>query len=178
MGCPTPCLLDAARRVLAYLHHRKHVGLRYELCPDATLRRHSDSDWATRHSTSGWVFTHGCAAISWSFKKQATMALASCEAEIVAAFEATKEAVYLRSLFAELGLPQHEPTSLSIDNKSAIDLADNPEHHQRTKHIDRRHFFVRVKVESHDTTVPFVRSADNMADFFTKPLPPRVFFPL
>eukprot|EP00965_Chrysotila_dentata_P117991 3900433-Pleurochrysis_carterae.AAC.1 len=65
-----------------------------------------------------------------------------------------------------------------MDNKSAIDLAYNPEHHQRTKHIDRRHFFVREKVEAHDITVPFVKSADNMADFFTKPLPPRVFFPL
>eukprot|EP00965_Chrysotila_dentata_P002598 84930-Pleurochrysis_carterae.AAC.1 len=65
-----------------------------------------------------------------------------------------------------------------MDNKSAIDLAYNPEHHQRTKHIDRRHFFVREKVETHDITVPFVKSADNMADFFTKPLPPRVFFQL
>eukprot|EP00965_Chrysotila_dentata_P080917 2670793-Pleurochrysis_carterae.AAC.1 len=65
-----------------------------------------------------------------------------------------------------------------MDNKSAIDLAYNPEHHQRTKHIHRRHFFVREKVESHDITVPFVKSADNMADFFTKPLPSRMFFPL
>eukprot|EP00965_Chrysotila_dentata_P163789 5407428-Pleurochrysis_carterae.AAC.1 len=121
---------------------------------------------------------HGSAAISWSSKKQPTVALSSCEAEIVAASEATKEAVYLRTLFSKLGLPQRRPTPLSMDNKSAIDLAYNPEHHQRTKHIHRRHFFVREKVESHDITVPFVRSADNMADFFTKPLPPRAFFPL
>eukprot|EP00965_Chrysotila_dentata_P029103 967711-Pleurochrysis_carterae.AAC.1 len=65
-----------------------------------------------------------------------------------------------------------------MDNKSAIDLASNPEHHQRAKHIHRRYFFVREKVESHDIMVPFVRSADIMADFFTKPLLPRAFFPL
>eukprot|EP00965_Chrysotila_dentata_P063262 2096227-Pleurochrysis_carterae.AAC.1 len=65
-----------------------------------------------------------------------------------------------------------------MDNKSAIDLAYNLEHHLRTKHIDRRLFFVCEKVESHDITEPFVPSADNMADFFTKPLPPRVLFPL
>eukprot|EP00965_Chrysotila_dentata_P120562 3987068-Pleurochrysis_carterae.AAC.1 len=64
MGCPTPSLLSAAQRVLAYLHHHRHVGLRYELCPDATVHGYSDSDWATRHSTSGWVFRHGSAAIS------------------------------------------------------------------------------------------------------------------
>eukprot|EP00965_Chrysotila_dentata_P029090 967311-Pleurochrysis_carterae.AAC.2 len=52
-----------------------------------------------------------------------------------------------------------------MDNKSAIDLAYNPEHHQRRKHIHRRYFFVRKRVESHNITVPFVRSADNMVDF-------------
>eukprot|EP00965_Chrysotila_dentata_P076378 2522719-Pleurochrysis_carterae.AAC.1 len=68
-----------------------------------------------------------------------------------------------------------------MDNKSAIALAYNPEHHQRSKHIDRRvrrHFFVRERVEEHDITVPFVNSADNLADFFTKPLPPRALFAL
>ena len=44
------------------------------------------------------------------------------------------------------------------------------------KHVERRHFFVREKVESHEITVPFVRSADNCADMFTKPLPARTFF--
>eukprot|EP00965_Chrysotila_dentata_P168794 5573881-Pleurochrysis_carterae.AAC.1 len=65
-----------------------------------------------------------------------------------------------------------------MDNMSAIDLAYNPEHHARTKHIDRRHFFVREQVESLEITVPFVNSAANMADFFTKPLPPKALFPL
>eukprot|EP00965_Chrysotila_dentata_P175383 5788659-Pleurochrysis_carterae.AAC.1 len=101
MSCPTPELLEAAHCVLAYLYYHQHVGLRYELCTNA-LRGHSDSDWAVRHSTTGWVFTHGLAAISWSSKKQASVALSSCEAEIVAASEAAKEAVYLRALFAEL----------------------------------------------------------------------------
>eukprot|EP00965_Chrysotila_dentata_P207789 6184333-Pleurochrysis_carterae.AAC.1 len=111
MGCPTPELLLADHRVLAYLHHHKHVGLRCELCPDRPVHGHTDSDWAMRHSTSGWVFMHGSAAISWSSKKQPTVALSSCEAEIVAASEATKEAIYLRTLFEELGLPQRQPTS-------------------------------------------------------------------
>eukprot|EP00965_Chrysotila_dentata_P046748 1552423-Pleurochrysis_carterae.AAC.1 len=97
------------------------------------------------------------AAISWPSKKQPSVALSSCEAEIIAASEAAKEAVYLRSLFADLGLEPCKPTSLSMDNKSAIDLAYNPEHHQRSKHIDRRHFFVRERVEEHDITVEFGR---------------------
>ena len=38
------------------------------------------------------------------------------------------------------------------------------------KHVQRRHFFVRDMVEEFEIEVPFVRTADNIADFFTKPL--------
>eukprot|EP00965_Chrysotila_dentata_P084370 2785745-Pleurochrysis_carterae.AAC.1 len=65
-----------------------------------------------------------------------------------------------------------------MDNKSTIDLAYNPEHHQRSKHIDRRHFFVRERVGAHDITIPFVCSTANLADFVTKPLTPKAFFPM
>ena len=63
-----------------------------------------------------------------------------------------------------------------MDNSAARDLSYNPEHHSRTKHIARRHFFIREKVESLELSVPFVRSTDNMADFFTKPLSAKSFF--
>ena len=175
---PTPALYSAAQRVVWYLHRHRHVGLRYESSSAARLSGYSDSDWATRHSTSGFVFQYCRAAVSWATKKQATIALSSCEAEIVAASEASKEAVYLRTFLSELGLGQPGPVSLAVDNQSAINVAYNPEHHSRVKHIERRHFFVREKVENHELCVPFVRSADNMADFFTKPLASKAFFRL
>eukprot|EP00965_Chrysotila_dentata_P260082 6213776-Pleurochrysis_carterae.AAC.2 len=143
--------MAAAQRVLMYLSHHRSIGLRFSRL-DAPVVGFSDSDWATKHSTSGYVFMYNRAAISWASKKQRSVALSSCEAEIIAASEATKEAVYLRTLLANLGVPTPGPTPLSMDNKSAIDLAYNPEHHQRSKHIDRRHFFVRERVEAHDIT--------------------------
>ena len=36
------------------------------------------------------------------------------------------------------------------------------------KHVQRRHFFVRDMVEALEIEVPFVRTDDNIADFFTK----------
>ena len=57
----------------------------------------------------------------------------------------------------------------------ARNLAYTPEHHERSKHIDRRHFYVRELVEEGRLVVPFVKSADNIADFFTKPLACSVF---
>ena len=47
-----------------------------------------------------------------------------------------------------------------------------------TKHIDRRHYFIRELVEDGTLVVPFVRSDDNLADFFTKPLRAVKFFAL
>ena len=67
------------------------------------------------------------------------------------------------------------PTVLSTDNKAARDLSYNPEHHDRSKHIARRHFFIRDMVEAKEIVVPLVSTYDNDADFFTKPLPPKRF---
>ena len=41
------------------------------------------------------------------------------------------------------GHPASCEVELKTDNKAARDLAYNPEHHERTKHIERRHFYIR-----------------------------------
>ena len=177
MAKPTPELMAAAQRVLMYLYRTRDLGLRYE-CDKANLFGMTDSDWAVKHSTSGYVFKFCQAAISWASKKQPTVALSSCEAEIMAASEATKEAVYLSRLSQELGVSDDSPLSLHCDNRSATDVAYNPEHFGRMKHVERRHFYVRECVENHLINVPFVRTDDNIADFFTKALESKRFFRL
>ena len=81
---PTPELQSAALRVLGYLYRTKHLGLRYR-ADSQPARGYSDSDWAVKHSTSGFVFMYNSAAVNWGSKKQASVALSSCEAEIMAA---------------------------------------------------------------------------------------------
>jgi hypothetical protein len=54
--------------------------------------------------------------ISWSSKRQATVALSTCEAEYMAGAEAAKEIIWLRNLLEELGYPQQGPTILRMDN--------------------------------------------------------------
>ena len=54
------------------------------------------------------------AAISWGSRKQPTIALSSCEAEIVAASEAAKEVLSLRMLLSELGFGDDSPTQLAV----------------------------------------------------------------
>ena len=78
--------------------------------------------------------------------------------------------VYFRKLVAGLGAPEASPSSLATDSQSARDVSYNPQHHDRMKHVQRRHFFVRDMVETFELEVPFVRTADNVADMFTKPM--------
>ena len=177
MSKPTDLLMTAALRVLAYLSRHKHVGLRYTPCAQP-LEGFADADWAVRHSQSGFLFRLGRAAVSWGSKKQVSVALSTCEAEIMAASEAAKEAVHLRSLYNELTQSEAGPTRLHLDCKAAIDTAYNPEHHSKLKHVQRRHFFIRQVVEDHHIIVPYVETDKNLADFFTKPLPARKFFEL
>ena len=175
MSRPTEELYESALDVLRYLHRHRDLGLRYE-SDQLPLRGLSDSDWSTHRSTTGYVFTYNSAAISWASKRQDTISLSSCEAEIVAASEAAKEGVYLANFLDELDLALSEPLELGTDNTGARDLSYNPEHHQRTKHIERRHFYIRECVENMQITVPYVNTLDNLADFFTKPLKPPQFF--
>ena len=176
MSRPSPDLYDAALRVLFYLHRHREVGLCY-VADGKPLRGMTDADWAVKHSTSGWVFQFCRAAITWGSKKQKSVALSSCESEIMAASEAAKEAVALGRFLTELGLKgTDDPVELGCDNKAAINLSYNPEHHERVKHVERRHFFIRECVENGQLTVPYVNTIDNLADFFTKPLQGDHFF--
>ena len=89
------------------------------------------------------MFNIGSGAISWSSKRQTVVALSSCEAEYMGETQATKEAIWLRSLLKEL-LGKEEPAATIIygDNQGAIALAKNPQFHARTKHITIQHHFV------------------------------------
>ena len=165
MSRPTPELLKAAERVLVYLYLHADVGLTYE--PDATdPHAASDSDWSIRRSTSGWAIMYNHAAIAWGTKSQPVIALSSTEAEIMAASIAAKDTVAVRNVSTELGFPPDGPSVQATDNKAARDLSYNPEHHERTKHIHRRHLWIRELVEDGTITVPYVRTADNFADTF------------
>ena len=64
-----------------------------------TLYGYTDADWAgsvgDRRSTSGFMFSFGSAAVTWSNKKQPTVALLSIEAEYRGAAIAACEVAWL-----------------------------------------------------------------------------------
>jgi hypothetical protein len=59
---------------------------------------------------------------------------------------------------------------LLCDNESAIKIAYNPYEHSRTKQIDIRHHFLRDQAIKRDIIISHVRTNEQLADIFTKPL--------
>ena len=62
-----------------------------------------------------------------------------------------------------------------LHNESAIKIAHNPVQHSRTKHIDIRHHFLRDHVQREDIVISHVRTEEQLADIFMKPLDEKRF---
>ena len=182
---PTEKHLSAAKRILRYLKgtsgHALHLGLQTPgdqepSPPHLHLYGYSDAncgnDIDSRKSTSGYIFFISGGPISWSSKKQSTIALSSTEAEYMALTHASKEAIWLRRFLRELDFEfqEQEPTLIFEDNQSAIALAKNPVHHARSKHIDIQYHFIRDKVETGEIELRYTPTTEMIADAMTKPL--------
>jgi hypothetical protein len=77
--------LDAVKRILRYIKHTLQCGIFYEAKSQLQLHGYTYADRAgnvsDKRSTSGFMFSFGSGAISWSNKKQPTVALSSTEAK-------------------------------------------------------------------------------------------------
>lgn len=163
----------AVKHIFRYLKGTSTLGLTYG-SEGLDLIGYSDADWGqslvNRRSTSGYAYTLAGGIISWSAKKQPTVALSTMEAEYMALAHAAKEAIWLRRLLAELGVSSADSTTLYTDNQAAITYAHEYQFHARSKHIDIRHHFIRERIVDSDIAVIHCASEDNSADMLTKAL--------
>jgi hypothetical protein len=107
--------------------------------------------------------------VSWTSKKQYSVGLSTVEAEYIVAGACSTQILYMKQTLLDYGVVL-EKVPLLCDNESAVKIANNPIQHSRTKHIDIRHHFLRDHVAKGDIILEGVRSKDQLADIFTKPL--------
>jgi len=63
-----------------------------------------------------------------------------------------------------------EKVPLYCDNTTTINLTKNPIHHSKTKHIEIKHHFIRDHIQKGDIEIMFVKTENQLANLFTKPL--------
>lgn len=187
MSAPTCLHMAAADRVMRYLAGTRGLGLIFGSRNGGLLgdsRGHSrtqldvcayaDADWANskgdRRSITGWVSKVNGDPISWASKKQRTVALSTCEAELYAEAAAIQEVLWLRGLLKELGLHSQVGSIVHGDNQSAIAVTKNGVKGERTKHVDVKYHFVTETVERGDVQLKWIPTAEQQADIFTKAL--------
>lgn len=103
------------------------------------------------------------------------VALSTTEAEYMAGTEAAREAIWIRSLCLLLDAVNNGSTELRGNNQGALALAKNPVFHQRTKHIDIWHQFIRECVDNKIITVFYINTKDMLTNSFIKALPKDTF---
>jgi hypothetical protein len=163
--------------ILKYLRRTKDMFLIFGGEDELVVKGYTDAsfqiDKDDSASQSGFVFCLNGGAVSWKSSKQDTVADSTIEADYIAAFDAAKEAVWIKKIISELGVvpSASSPVDLYCDNSRDIVLAKEPRSHKKSKHILRKYHLIRHFVERGDVKVSKVNTDSNVADPLTKPLP-------
>ncbi|KAM1903013.1 hypothetical protein ACFX13_040578 [Malus domestica] len=174
LQCPRASHFQAVKRILRFLKGSAHQGMWFRK-GSLHLTAFSDADWAgcifDRRSTSGYCVYFGPNLISWSAKKQHTVARSSTEAEYRSLAHTAAELTWICKVLHDIRFPLRQVPLLWCDNVSAISLASNPVFHARTKHVEIDYHYIRELVLAHLVKVQHVGTHHQIADIHTKALP-------
>ena len=148
------------------------------------LEGYIDADWVgdcdTWRSTSRFLINLGSGAMSWSSKRQPTVALSSWKVKYMGQTKAIKEEVWPKSLLDQLNLkdstgsstednaqtassPSEDLSAYALnatiiycDHQGAIALSNNLELHARSKHIDIHWHYPREKIADGSIKLKYV----------------------
>lgn len=168
---PTNSSVANVKRTLRYLKGATNFAVHY---PNKNsniqeLIVYTDANFSESNSTGGYLCFFNGGPVAWSSKRQPKIALSSTESEFVAASEGIKEIMYLTSLIEEL-INVKPRVTLNIDNQSTIAMIKNGMFTPRSKHIDRRMYFVFEEYNNKTFNLAHVPTTEQLADLMTKPL--------
>jgi hypothetical protein len=159
-----------------------------------------DSDWAgdpdSAYSRGGYIFESWGTPVSWASFKMKAVAASSAESEYMAMSITTREAIWLRLLFADMGYGDLSATTygslcdadyrrvrlsktvdpfetammIQGDNKAALQTAKNPVNHKRMKHVHIAFGLTREAVKAKFVAPTYISTVDNTSDIMTKEL--------
>ncbi|MCO5571475.1 hypothetical protein L7F22_025215 [Adiantum nelumboides] len=116
------------------------------------------------------MFSFGSDVVTWSSKKEPTVALSSTKAEYKGALVAACEVEWLELLLLDLEIQGQDSTVMYCDNLNSMQLARNPVFHACMEHIEVHYHFIRERVLDGDINLAYVGLEDQVANLFNKAL--------
>nr|GEX77356.1 hypothetical protein [Tanacetum cinerariifolium] len=123
-------------------------------------------------SQTGYVFVLKGGAVNWKSTKQSIFATSSTNAEYIAAFDASMEAVWIRKFIFGLGIVPtiKEPIGMYCDNTGAIAIAKNNGVTKGASHFHAKVHYLCETIKLGDVKIEKFNTDDNLADPFTNAL--------
>lgn len=183
------------KHMVRYLAGSLDYGIRYTLDtiagqPDAgKLKMYVDSNFqqsaeseenepepddVLRSRFGGAVLYNG-GAVAWWSQKHGRTCRSSTDSEIIGLDEGARRALWFRQIAMDMGIEGGETIEIFEDNAQAEGFANDTKVPKRTKYVNRRYHATRDDVKFGDIKVSKIASKFNIADIFTKPLPPTLF---
>ena len=173
-------LLASVDRMLSYVKRFPDAKVIYE-ASKMELITHADASYLSEtgaRSRAGGIMWLGDSqqpkqpngAITCICKLIDTVVASAAEAEYAGLFILAQEAEVLRTALEEMGHKQ-KATTIYCDNACAVGIANDTVKQKRSKALDMRFHWVRDRVRVGHFTIKWIQGIDNLADFFTKPLP-------
>jgi hypothetical protein len=164
---PLPHVLHTDNAISTPSHNPHHLtNVLYGYC---------DADWAMdvrhRRSISGVVLKLAGVAIAWKTCVQPTILLSTTKAEFLAACNAGRMVLYLRSVLAELGYELEHATTLFEDNRGSMLMLQASQPTRQTCHIDIRNFAFLQCIDQDLLQMVDIESAANVSNILTKQTP-------
>jgi hypothetical protein len=117
---------QAVKRIFRYLHHTPDFGLWYSSSSSLALHGFSNADFVgcrlDRKSTSGTCQFFGSSLVSWSSRKQSSVAQSTTEVEYVVAASCCSQLLWITYTMSDFG-EEYTYVPLQCDSTSAINVA-------------------------------------------------------
>ena len=170
---PTEEHIKLALRVVRYLATYPKLGIQYRK-DGGDPQGFADASFADgekMRSTSGVVWTMAGGPVIWRSASQLRAASSTGEAEFLALSEASKDAVWLKSIHAEAGVPLKNPLTLQSDSTAALAYARDSAHHRRFRQVRVDEQVAKDAIADGTINAVKVGTKEQLADSLTKALP-------
>nr|GEV76485.1 retrotransposon protein, putative, Ty1-copia subclass [Tanacetum cinerariifolium] len=155
----------AVKNILKYLRNTKDMFLVYggNMEREVRVSCYTDAGYLTDadnlKSQTGYVFALNGGAVDWKSTKQSIFATSSTDAEYIAAFDASKEAVWIRKFISGLGIVPtiEEPINMYCDNTGAIAITKDDGITKGARHFHPKVHYLRETIKLGDNYLHSVR---------------------